>query len=211
MELVKKGTSQISTSSEYLTIYAPKALARYYGEIRTVAQALAAPSHSVGRLKNVLGTEKVEALIKLQLVYLNEMLNLKRPLGELQIDEIAAEVVAIHHNLTMADVHVIMRRARSGHYGEFYESLTMPKVLSWFGDYFEERCDVAAQRSMDHHAQVKEWNDTSRKSNEEKEREAFAMAHTHHLMEKARRGNSQHGDDHKNKTKQKTTDEGKQD
>ncbi len=188
-----------------MTIYAPEALTRHYREVRTVAQALDAPSHSLGKLEHALGTEKVQALIKLQLVYLNEMLDLKRPLGELQIDETAAEVAAIHRHLTMADVHVIMRRAGSGHYGEFYESLTMPKVLGWFADYFEERCDVAAQRSLDHHAQVKEWNDTSRKSNEEKERETFAMARTHYMMEKARRGTHQQG----NTEKKKQTDGGK--
>jgi len=34
---------------------------------------------------------------------------------------------------------VIMKRAKSGYYGELYESLTPPKVLRWFADYDAER------------------------------------------------------------------------
>lgn len=170
-----------------MTIYAPKVLARTYREVRTVAQALATASESLGALSRGFGTEKAEALLKLQLVYLNEMLNLKRPLGEAQIDEIAAEVVSALPHLTMVDVHVIMRRAMSGHYGEFYESLTMPKVLRWFSDYFEERCQVAAERSRDAHAQVKEYNDTTRQSSAAAERKAFELAHAAYAIEKAKK------------------------
>ena len=152
-----------------------------------MAQALDTPSDSLITLKCRFGTEKAEALLKLQLVYLNEMLNLKRPPGEAQIDEIAAEVVHAQPHLTMLDVHVIMRRAMSGHYGEFYESLTMPKVLKWFHDYFEERCLTAAERSRDSHAQTKEYNDTTRQSSAAAERKAFALAHEAYLIEKAKK------------------------
>ena len=183
----KKGTYQLTTSSESLTIYAPKNLARSYRDVRSVAQALDTPSASLATLRCTFGVEKAEALLKLQLVYLNEMLNLKRPLGEAQIDEIATEVLASQPHLTMVDVHVIMRRAMRGHYGEFYESLSMPKVLRWFSDYFEERCLTAAERSRDAHAQVKEYNDTTRKSSAQAERKAFELAHAQYLIEKARK------------------------
>ena len=161
-------------------------LARTYREVRTVAQALDTPSETLISLKIRFGTEKAEALLKLQLVYLNEMLNLKRPLGEAQIDEIAAEVVAAQPHLTMVDVHVIMRRAMRGHYGEFYESLSMPKVLRWFTDYFEERCQVAEDRSLDAHAQVKEYNDTTRQSSAQAERKAFALARAQYEIDRAK-------------------------
>ena len=151
-----------------------------------MAQALDTPSESLISLKCRFGSEKAEALLKLQLVYLNEMLNLKRPLGEAQIDEIAAEVVAALPHLTVVDVHVIMHRAMRGHYGEFYESLTMPKVLRWFSDYFDERCLTAAERSRDAHAQVKEYNDTTRESSRDAERKAFALAREQYVIEKAK-------------------------
>ena len=185
MEVLKKEKSAIVTSKELLTIYAPKALGKHYCHVHTVSQALDAGSHGLGQLNRELGTQRVEALIKIQMVYLNELLALKRPLNEIQIDEIASEVVTTYYHLTMADVHVIMRRARTGQYGEFFESLTMPKVLGWFAKYFEERCEVAAQRQLDRHAQDKEWIDPSRKSGNDRELEAFSVAKSRYLVEKA--------------------------
>ena len=181
---VKNLISATATDAGFLTIYNPRELTDRYRGVQTVSQALSIKSESIGGLNRTFGSQKVEALIKLQLVYLNDLLNLKRPLNEVQIDEIALEIVSVYVHLTMADIHLIMRRARTGHYGEFYESLNMPKVLRWFFDYFEERCEVAARRSLDSHCQVKEWNDTSRISSDAREREAFARARTEYLAEK---------------------------
>ena len=139
---------------------------KLYAPVRSVEQAIACKSHGLGGLRRTLGSKKVEALIRLQLVYLNEVLNLKRPLGEGQIDEIAHEVVMEFYNLTMADVYLVMKRARTGYYGEFYESLNMPKVMRWFRDYFEERCAAGERRHRAAHAQHKEWIDPERAKNE---------------------------------------------
>lgn len=147
-----------------------------YRDVQTIAHALDTSSESISFLRRALGREKVETIIKLQLIYLNELLNLKRSLTELQVDEIAAEVVSIHSSLQIVDVYLIMRRARTGYYGEFYESINMPKVLKWFSDYFEERCEVAANRSLDARTQAKEYNDTTRTSCSQQEREEFSAA-----------------------------------
>lgn len=47
----------------------------------------------------------------------------------------------------IADVHVIIKKAKRGEYGELFESLDMPKVMSWFREYFADRCALAAQVS----------------------------------------------------------------
>jgi hypothetical protein len=110
--------------------------------VQTIEQAIDTPSHSLSSLKKRLGDKKTEALIKVYLIELSEALNLKRPLTEFQIDEIAFEVLNEFYNLSMADIHVIFRRAKTGYYGEFYDSLNMPKVLKWFRDYFHRRCSL---------------------------------------------------------------------
>ncbi len=142
------------TSKNLLTIYSPDALSRQLMEVRNVDDALALATlnreqfPSIAKLKKDFGAQKVEAVIKLYLVELCELVNLKRPLREKQIDAIAMEVVSTYYHLTIADVHVIFRKARNGEFGELYESLDVPKVMKWFADYFAERCEAAANNSM---------------------------------------------------------------
>lgn len=103
---------------------------------------------SIAALRKDHGSQKVEIVIKLYLVELCELVNLKRPLTERQIDSIAIEVVSRHGALTIADVHVIFRKAKNGEFGELYESLDMPKVMRWFSDYFDDRCEAGANLSL---------------------------------------------------------------
>ena len=152
---MEKNQLATTTNNEFLEIYSPKALQLQFREVTTIALALQTKSKSIALLKNEYSEDKIAALIKLQLIELNEILNLKRPLSETQIDAIADEVLIQYYHLTMADIYLIFRRARIGHYGEFYESINMPKVLSWFRSYFDERCEEAARQSMDNASQYK--------------------------------------------------------
>ncbi len=123
-------------------------------EVRNVNDALALveSNHeqfpSLATLRKDHGSQKVETVIKLYLVELCELVNLKRPLTERQIDAIAMEVVSRYYVLTIADVHVIFRKAKNGEFGELYESMDMPKVMKWFSDYFNDRCEVGANISL---------------------------------------------------------------
>jgi len=117
-----------------------RTLEAVYRGVTTPAQAIEIESDTIGLLVSGSSRGRVEALVMDMLIRLNDLLNLKRPLSEAAIEAIAAEVVDTHYNLTLADITVIMRRAITGHYGEFYESINMAKVLIWFTQYFEERC-----------------------------------------------------------------------
>lgn len=132
---------------ESLTIYVNK-LENDYAKIATVKQSLESGAKSIGALVNAYDVKRIAALIKLELIKLNEILDLKRPLKEHAIDLIADEIVSTYGNLSLADVALIFRRARRGDYGQFYESINMPKVIGWFKDYFDERCEVAAAISQ---------------------------------------------------------------
>lgn len=140
------------TSKNFLAIYDPERLNRELVEVRSVEDALSLSVReqlsSLAGLRREFGAQKVETIIKLYLVELCEMVNLIRPLREKQIEAIASEVVATYYALTIADIHVIFRRARNGEFGELYESLDMPKVMRWFSDYFAERCEAAANNSI---------------------------------------------------------------
>jgi len=127
--------------------------------------------------------EKVEALLKLQLIELNDILDLKRPLSELAIDTIAEELVANYGNMTMADIYLVFRRAKLGHYGELYESINVPKVMRWFEAYFGERCEACAARSI---KEASSYRSPSKRmsDNTDRDRKAYKEASLRYRLEK---------------------------
>lgn len=151
---MEKDKSVQTTNKNFLTIYSPETLNRQLVEVRNINDVfdliVKNPTEfpTLSRLKKEHGTQKVEAIIKLYLIELCELVNLKRPLTEKQIDAIALEVVSTYTALTIADIHVIFRKAKNGEFGEFYDSLDMPKVMKWFQSYFDERCEAGAERSI---------------------------------------------------------------
>lgn len=79
---------------------------------------------------------------------LTDLVNVARPLNEAKINAIAQRIVANYAVLTVADIHYVFNAAINGHYGNFYESLDVPKVMTWFATYFDERCRTAAEISQ---------------------------------------------------------------
>lgn len=133
--------------------------------VRTVSDALALANNrelcpSIAVLRRDYGSEAIADIIMLYLADLRDNVNLKRPLTDNQINNIAYEVVNDYYNLTIADVHLIVKRAKRGEYGELFESLDMPKVMSWFRDYFADRCMFAAQISQNNRVYDKDGNMT---------------------------------------------------
>jgi len=152
---------------ESVTVYDPEKLNRKLVTVKTVNDALKIahdyPSKfpSLAKIRTHYGSEATERIIKLYLIELTELVNLKRPLTEKQIDTIAMEVVARHYAMTIADVHVIFKKAINGEFGDFYESLDVPKVMKWFDLYFDERCEIGAQDSINSQFYDKGGNMTS--------------------------------------------------
>lgn len=145
---------QTTSNNKQLTPLNPERIGRELRAIRTAGDALRLAETdrekypSLARLRRDFGEDKIEAVVILYLIDLCDNLNLKRPLNDTQVKNIAREIVAEFYALTIADVYLIFRRAKTGDFGELYDSLDMPKVLSWFRAYFSERCEVAAQSSI---------------------------------------------------------------
>lgn len=145
--------SAISSSS--LTPAQQKAISNYLPEnflpvvrnVTTVRQALSTGTSSLAKIDKNIGSVKTEALVKVYLVRLNELLDLKKNLSEAAIDEIAATVVKEYYMLTMVDVVFVLQQAIQGKYGEMFDSLNTAKVLRWFKDYFNDRCNQAEEMS----------------------------------------------------------------
>jgi hypothetical protein len=134
-------------------VSAPGSLAKYepvirsMAHIRTVADALDAKTDSIGAMVRRDGSAKVEDMILKYLILISDLVNVKRPLTDLQSQAISIEVVSGYKFLTLADIHLIFRRVLAGEYGELYESIDMPKVMGWFRKYADERTKVAFERN----------------------------------------------------------------
>lgn len=110
---------------------------------------------TLSNLVRTLSDIKVEAYIKLWLLDLNMTLELKHPLKEHQIDQIAFGIIDKYRNLNIADLNLIFKSAKYGEYGDFYDRITVPTVLKWFYNYYNDRCNTAGNQSYQNHVQHK--------------------------------------------------------
>lgn len=119
-------------------------------------------------LGRTLGPSKVAALMKLYLIDLNEVIGLKTPMNEKQIDAAAEEILAKYPYLNMADINLVFRRIKCGEYGNLYDRLPIPQLMQFFSTYNDERCDEAARLSRQEAEMYKEASDRPRVSEEGK-------------------------------------------
>ena len=132
---------------------------------KTVAKAINSGTPSLSSLVRTMGDKKVEAYIKIWLIDLNETLGLKTPLKEHQIDTIAFYIVDKYRNLNIADINLIFNIVKLGEYKGVYDRVTIPTVMGWFKQYFDDRCNTAAEQSYQNHVQHKTaFSDVSRSS-----------------------------------------------
>jgi hypothetical protein len=126
----------------------------YARKLTTMEVAMNAPAPTLGTLHREKGREFTIGLIMGWLVYLNDILNLNKPMTEDQIELCATEITDGYYALKMSDLTYLFRKIIAGTYGEFYESLTISKVLSFFRDYFEQRLIAAEQQTIREHRDV---------------------------------------------------------
>jgi hypothetical protein len=72
--------------------------------------------------------------------------------------------MADYHHLKLSELSFIFKRIVSGEFGELYERISMPKVMSIFRQYDQERTEVVIQESQRAHEQFRyqeEKNETS--------------------------------------------------
>ena len=148
----KKQDIAKTSSIKLLKIYSPKNCMAHSGKVRTIQDAMNADTLSIGALQRQNGRKFSEALIKAWLVYLNDILNLNKPMTEDQIEMCAIEIVNEYYAMKFSDLTLLFKRIIAGEFGEFYESLSIPKVLSFFRNYYDERCNLAMEQSQREHS-----------------------------------------------------------
>lgn len=94
---------------------------------------------TVRRIIRELGEQYTANYIKLQLISLNVMLNLARPMSEAMIEQTAPLIVRhLQEEVTdvsIADLRIIFDRAKTGYYGSFYGGIGCADIIKWIDDY----------------------------------------------------------------------------
>ena len=126
------------------------------GKLVSVTDAINSPSHSLGKIQREQSKKFTEGLVLVWLMYLNEILNLNKPMSEEQMKLAAVLICEEFYMLKMSDLTLLFKRIISGQYGDFYERISINKVLTFFRNYLEERFEIAIDQSSRDHRDVKQ-------------------------------------------------------
>ena len=148
-------TTQIS-KQKFLETYSPQVWMVKSSKLVSVSDAMNSKSQSLGKIQREQSGEFSEGIIKMWLLYLNKILNLNKPMSDEQIKLAAVLICEEFYMLKMSDLSLLFKRIISGQYGEFYERLSIDKVLTFFRNYLEERFEIAIDQSSRDHRDVKQ-------------------------------------------------------
>ena len=115
--------------------------------IKGVSDALSRQTLSLVQIKKSKGEAFLRSYISLWLIYLNELLNLNKPLTE--------QIIADSHHLKLSELSLIFKRIVSGECGELYERISMPKIMNIFRQYDQERTEVVVTQNQQAHEQFR--------------------------------------------------------
>lgn len=119
--------------------------------IKGVSDALSRNTVSLVDIKKGKGQAFLRSYIALWLIELNELLNLKNPLSEAQITLCTEQIITDYSFLKLSELSLIFKRIVSGEFGELYERISMPKLMSIFRQYEQERTEVVTSKSQQDH------------------------------------------------------------
>ena len=68
-------------------------------------------------------------------------------MSESQIRQTAIFIIDDFSMLTLADINMVFKRAKTGYYGELFNRIDGQIILSWFRKHFDDRCNAACELS----------------------------------------------------------------
>ena len=94
------------------------------------------------------GDDFILAYIEGWIVNLREFVNVGKKMTDSQCQETAIYILDEYFNLSIADINLIFKNAKTGKYGPMYDHLDGQMILSWFDQHFNDRCIAAANISI---------------------------------------------------------------
>lgn len=119
---------------------------------------------------------KVVTLITAALTLAFESMNLKRGMNQIQIVDLAEAIIdtAGEDNLAMEDLMLFLQKLVRGEYGAMYESMDIPKFMTAFEEYREQRWQSLNNIRYEQAAQHKGMGDSERNNQTDELSEHFA-------------------------------------
>ena len=149
--VVQNKLTALISSEKFFKVYSPANCVAHSYKLKTIADALDRPTPSLNAVKRDYGAEACDKFVMAWLIYLNEMLNLSRPMSEEQIRLCSSQIMNDYGYLKLTELSFIFKRILSGEYGEFYERLGIDKLLTFFRQYDKERFTfIDEQRQREH-------------------------------------------------------------
>ena len=99
-------------------------------------------------LKKAYGEERVMACLALWINDLQSFLNISAKMNTAQIMETCAMIMEDFYFLNLADVRLVMSRAKKGEYGQLYGRIDGQIIYQWFSEYFEERSRSCSENAI---------------------------------------------------------------
>ena len=119
---------------------------------------------------------KIVTIITAALTLAFESMNLKRGMNQIQIVDLSEAIIdtAGEDNLAMEDLMLFLQKLVRGEYGAMYESMDIPKFMTAFEEYREQRWQQLNNIRYEQAAQHKVLGDTERTNQVDELSEHFA-------------------------------------
>ena len=136
------------TKTQFLKDFSIPAVQKKCRRVATLQQAISMDMPSLAIINKQFGDDFIQAYIEGWIVNLREFLNIGRKMTDAQTQDTAILIIDQFYNITIADVDLIFKKVKLGHFGQIYDRLDGQVILSWFNDYYGKRCDAFAEKSI---------------------------------------------------------------
>lgn len=119
-----------------------------YRPCTTELACIESKAPTIASIRKSFGQDYIQAYIEMWIVNLRMFFNVGKSMTDEQTYMTAELIVDTFYNLNIADINLIFKNAKLGKYGKIYDRLDGNIILEWFQIYFDERCNVAAERSI---------------------------------------------------------------
>lgn len=136
-----------------------------FKHVKTVALAVKDESDSLAKICKQTGKKVSLSIIKIWLINLNDFLNISRKMNQVQIEQTSELIYDDFYYFKISDIALLMKRIKTGHYGQFYESIDGMKLMEMFYQYAQERVNGILDNSdrEEHELKYKNNEDSNRK------------------------------------------------
>ena len=144
-----------NTELSKLTFY--EGLARAENEIIKIEDCANSSAPSLSNLTNNEGIKKSTAFISLELIRLNELLNLSRPMNNAQIEFVSNRLIKYPLNqLKTTDIKYVFDEILSGKHGKMYGSINPPFIIDCLSRHLDNRTTFSGEQNASMNKQFKQ-------------------------------------------------------